>query len=192
MKYNLTLGTLIFSLVFSVATLAITVDFNSAFGSPDGYSDQGVTFGYNGTGIYWFSESPNGTNALTMTRDLDAFWRADIIGGASMVSVDLGDFGEDADQVYLSVYDDTDNLLGTTSQIIGQDISGLFTLSLFSSNISYATFGTTAAYGLGGIYADNFTYDPTSVIPIPAAAWLFGTALLGFIGLSRRKNKFNQ
>ena len=26
----------------------------------------------------------------------------------------------------------------------------------------------------------------TSVVPVPAAVWLFGTALLGFIGFSRR------
>ena len=28
---------------------------------------------------------------------------------------------------------------------------------------------------------------PLSSIPIPAAAWLFGTALVGFIGVSRRR-----
>ena len=30
---------------------------------------------------------------------------------------------------------------------------------------------------------DNLTY---SVVPVPAAVWLFGTALFGFIGFSRR------
>ena len=188
MKYILTVSTFIFSFAFCVSTHAVTVDFNSAIGSPDGYSDQGVTFTYNGTGINFFAISPNGTNALTMTRDLDAFWRADIVGGASMVSVDLGDYGEDADQAFLSVFDNTDNLLGTTSLDIGQDISGMFTLSLLSNNISYATFGTTDAFGLGGLYADNFTYNP-SVVPIPAAAWLFGSALLGFVGFSRMKKQ---
>jgi len=36
-------------------------------------------------------------------------------------------------------------------------------------------------YGSGAI--DNLVYN---VVPVPAAVWLFGTALLGFIGLSRR------
>jgi hypothetical protein len=27
-----------------------------------------------------------------------------------------------------------------------------------------------------------------SVVPVPAAFWLFGTALIGFIGMSRRTN----
>jgi hypothetical protein len=188
MKYILTLSTLIFLFAFSISTYAITVDFNSAIGSPDGYSDQGVAFSYNGTGINFFATSPNGSNALAMSRDLDAFWRADITGGASMVSVDLGDFGEDADQAFLSVFDSTDNLLGTTSLDIGQDISDMFTLSLLGNNISYATFGTTDAVWLGGLFADNFTYTP-SVVPVPAAAWLFGSALLGFAGLSWKKKQ---
>lgn len=32
-----------------------------------------------------------------------------------------------------------------------------------------------------------FTGETTSVVPIPAAAWLFGTALFGLAGVSRRK-----
>ncbi len=37
--------------------------------------------------------------------------------------------------------------------------------------------------GSGAI--DNLSYN-VSIVPVPAAVWLFGTALLGFIGLSRR------
>ncbi len=37
---------------------------------------------------------------------------------------------------------------------------------------------------VGYLYA---TWTPTTVIPIPAAAWLFGSALVGFVGLGRRK-----
>jgi hypothetical protein len=29
----------------------------------------------------------------------------------------------------------------------------------------------------------------TSVVPIPASVWLFGTALLGLVGFNKRKNK---
>ena len=34
------------------------------------------------------------------------------------------------------------------------------------------------------IYAD---FTPTTVVPIPAAVWLFGSGLLGLIGVARRK-----
>ena len=33
----------------------------------------------------------------------------------------------------------------------------------------------------------NFTPTPPSPVPLPAAAWLFGSALLGFISLSNRR-----
>jgi hypothetical protein len=32
-----------------------------------------------------------------------------------------------------------------------------------------------------------FASDGTPLVPIPASVWLFGTALIGFIGLSRRR-----
>ena len=40
---------------------------------------------------------------------------------------------------------------------------------------------------LGDSYSHWTGYgDPVSPIPVPAAVWLFGTALIGFIGISRR------
>lgn len=32
-------------------------------------------------------------------------------------------------------------------------------------------------------------YKPTTVVPVPAAVWLFGSAIAGFAGISRRKAK---
>jgi hypothetical protein len=39
------------------------------------------------------------------------------------------------------------------------------------------------------LQADSFSTapPPTSEVPVPAAVWLFGTALIGFIGISRRR-----
>ena len=34
---------------------------------------------------------------------------------------------------------------------------------------------------------DNFTFNEASTIPIPSAAWLFSSGLLGLIGFARRK-----
>lgn len=42
-----------------------------------------------------------------------------------------------------------------------------------------------SSLGAAGTY--SFTTNAVSAIPVPAAAWLFGTALLGFFGVSRRK-----
>ena len=176
-------------LVFIPTTsYAATIDFNSAGGSPDGYIDQGVTFTYNGTGSNFYGNSPNGTKAQTMSGDNDSFWRADIAGGASYVQVDLGDYNSDADQIFLSIFDSADNLLASITQDLESSFTGMYTLSLLSSNIAYALYGTTGALGLGGIYSDNFTYTPaTSAVPVPAAIWLMGSGLISLFGFSRRK-----
>jgi hypothetical protein len=35
----------------------------------------------------------------------------------------------------------------------------------------------------------NFSNGPAYVVPVPAAAWLFGSGLLGLVGVARRRNK---
>lgn len=43
-------------------------------------------------------------------------------------------------------------------------------------------------YTLDGDTGDQYTVDLTySEVPLPAAAWLFGSAILGFIGYSARR-----
>ena len=34
---------------------------------------------------------------------------------------------------------------------------------------------------------DNIVVNPVSPVPLPAAVWLFGSALIGFVGLGRRR-----
>ncbi len=44
----------------------------------------------------------------------------------------------------------------------------------------------------GSFYGDQFfmnlEIDSVSAVPVPAAIWLFGTALVGLVGFSRRKS----
>ena len=59
--------------------------------------------------------------------------------------------------------------------------------SVFQSNISpnhliSYTFNLTQALGI--VYAD---WTVASPVPVPAAIWLFGTALIGLVGFGRRK-----
>ncbi|MGI1670143.1 MAG: VPLPA-CTERM sorting domain-containing protein [Neptuniibacter sp.] len=46
-------------------------------------------------------------------------------------------------------------------------------------------FMLTAACCSGG--GGSYSFSALSPVPVPAAAWLFGTALLSFVGFSRRK-----
>ena len=50
------------------------------------------------------------------------------------------------------------------------------------------TVRTSSANGqVGTLRSGSQIITSTSPVPIPAAAWLFGSALLGFVGLSRRR-----
>jgi len=79
----------------------------------------------------------------------------------------------------------------------------ILTLNIADGSISGTTgedtfFGITHSGGIsrifisntsGGIEVDHLQYGggDVSVIPIPAAVWLFGTALIGLVGISRRR-----
>ena len=59
---------------------------------------------------------------------------------------------------------------------------GLVSDSPFTSvDIHFAT-----RRGSDGVLIDDLQY---AVVPVPAAVWLFGSGLLGLIGISRRKKE---
>ena len=41
--------------------------------------------------------------------------------------------------------------------------------------------------GVSSVKAFTATADGFAVVPVPAAVWLFGTGLIGLVGLARRK-----
>ncbi len=170
-----------------------TIDFNSvSLDNVGTYTDQGVTFSAPGGKFSSKTMTPNGTVGLLTERFTGSIqrpaFRADIAGGTDFVSVDLGDFGMDLDTIFLKVFDASDNLLSSTSLICCSSMSEMFTLSLTAKNISYALFGSTGIFA-NSVFADNFTFNNNvSAVPIPAAVWLFGSGLVGLIGI-RRKSK---
>lgn len=88
-------------------------------------------------------------------------------------------------------YDASNNLLDTLTLSIadgsfeGETAEDTFFGITHSAGISRIFISNTA----GGIEVDHLQYGggDLSAIPIPAAAWLFGTALIGLVGLSRRR-----
>ena len=49
-------------------------------------------------------------------------------------------------------------------------------------------FSTTAtSYTPSGVLYDNISLSKTPAVPVPAAIWLFGSGLLGLIGVARRR-----
>jgi len=93
--------------------------------------------------------------------------------GTGLVAIPSG-----ADEIYLSL----DRAAGS---------------NLFTANYAYVNGGTVGALtSLGS--TQGFTYNDyvrgqfhafETVVPVPAAAWLFGSGLLGLVGMARRKKK---
>ena len=88
------------------------------------------------------------------------------------------DFGSIQDgQLRTNVYVGNDVL----TPLLNTNFFGLISDTAFSVLEFRADFGVGDGFGL-----DNVSYG-VSPVPVPAAAWLFGSALLGFFGFSKRK-----
>ena len=106
-------------------------------------------------------------------------------------------------KISLEWWDSSSNLLTETSN----DLAGSFSTGLNHSDASEWHFfsvsgtapintgiiralvffeGTTDIGGLQAARVDNMSLT-VSPVPIPAAVWLFGTALIGLVGFNRRK-----
>ena len=46
-----------------------------------------------------------------------------------------------------------------------------------------------ATPGFNGVTGDDFPVSGTSPVPVPAAVWLFGSGLVGLVGVARRRRK---
>ena len=61
------------------------------------------------------------------------------------------------------------------------------TPDMVGDNLTFG-FGAVATGNNGsGVFYDNLEFAQVAPVPVPAAAWLFGSALIGLVGLARRR-----
>lgn len=130
--------------------------------------------------------SPGGSALVQLGEGL-SYWEAVFTNVVSNVSIDLGDFNQDADRLFLWAWDASNVMIGFTELDIAADFVGMQTLTLALSGVKSVAFGV---YG-SGIYADNLEYTvDTPAVPVPAALPLLLTGLgaLGAAGWRRKRN----
>ncbi|MDH3527343.1 MAG: hypothetical protein OEN52_04965 [Gammaproteobacteria bacterium] len=123
--------------------------------------------------------------------------QGDMIGRNSVTirgSIDDSVFGQYSG--LLMTADLAEFAYGTNS--FGEDLLGFNTENIFCPHFDFCTINESAYLNLGllGLDADmanwgSFVASGTAVttIPVPAAVWLFGSGLLGLLGIARRRRQ---
>ena len=59
--------------------------------------------------------------------------------------------------------------------------------SLIGNTLTFGFSATSTDYNGSAVFYDNISFAPVEVIPVPAAVWLFGSGLVGLVGVARRR-----
>lgn len=138
--------------------------------------------------FFFTSANANGNTNLSVDFQVDTPQLFDLSG--VVLSSVFGGFSFGQADVSLRSQDGSFNIFFSTPIFDGNktpfDLSGtlfpnIYTLSA-NANIGANAFGEEAVSG-----AAVFDLDFNFTVPIPAAAWLFGSGLLGLVGIVRRK-----
>ncbi|WP_415357857.1 VPLPA-CTERM sorting domain-containing protein [Halioglobus sp. Uisw_031] len=137
----------------------------------------------------------------TITEGLDAVW-----GTLTVAITEVDHVLNAGDEVELWVYDndgyfsDTElwafNFAVTSAEEAAKAVNRTFDVSWLAIGTSYDVYAEAEVdkYAAWWYQDDsaatgeiNVLVEPPSAVPIPAAAWLFGSAILGLFGIARRK-----
>ncbi|MDT7044024.1 PEP-CTERM sorting domain-containing protein [Candidatus Nitronereus thalassa] len=114
-----------------------------------------------------------------------------LAGNVNFVSIALGDFGADSDNLYLRAYNSANGLIGTDFDFLPSGENGGRILSLSVAGIDRIEFGSTGAFE-NSVLADNLTFEwgtlpNTNPTPEPSSIVLLGSGLAGIIVWRRKK-----
>jgi hypothetical protein len=158
---------------------ATTITFGG-FAGGTSYSALGVTITAEGQNLLAV-DTPNGTTGILPDGSPRPPFTAVFDVLTNSVSIDLGDFGGDSDEIFLQAFGLGGAALGETSLLISASDGSMHTLSINTSGISYVTFGSRGPSLNGSsIYADNLTFDAPVPEPGTWAMMLFGFAGIGW------------
>ena len=173
----------------------VTIDFGAAPASFTTYTEAGVTFSALDGRLVNTSVVPHGSIGIISSTGPESPYvalKATSAAQFEFVSVSLGDFGGDADMLFLEAFNSMDALVASTSLLLSAGIIGNGTLQLTSlsgADVRYVVFGSRAPSLNGSsVFADNFRFETADPIPEPTSMLLLGTGLLG-LGMRRWRQK---
>lgn len=156
--------------ISSLPALGIEFDLLAGGLYPDTYS-----FGGTPHGPMQLSNFPNGINETNRYDDIVL----NVMSGYEITSLGYWNGDGQADTLVITIYDALDNVLGTVGAFKG-------TFAGFVSDVPISRVVFDGNTGDGWNHLDGLQTNAT-VVPVPTAVWLFGSGLLGLIGLARRK-----
>lgn len=148
-----------------------------------------LTNGYAHAGNYGnFELSGNGLAVMTVD------WHQSVSGGAEG---DIYNWANATTNIYAN-YSDTDGATSRTDLTVAtntydavpQSRQGtfVFVISGDGEHTVYGMFGASASARTMISRAEVSVQAQVSAVPVPAAVWLFASAILGFLGFTRRSN----
>ncbi|MBO9575126.1 MAG: PEP-CTERM sorting domain-containing protein [Sphingobium sp.] len=185
------------SAAFATGANATTIDFNSAAsGDYATLTISGVTFTPVGGGVIkggcaTYGCTPNGTPGLIATNGAFVPVKAVFSGTVTSVSIDIGDFNSDADNLFLRLYDASDNLLAQDTDFIAASFTGMVNLSASAAGTAYAIFGGVGYLQEANVYYDNLVFDGRGAVP-EASTWAMMILGLGLAGGTMRRARKTQ
>lgn len=176
----------------SFGPAAINVDFSDGIDNAPIYASGNLSVSGGNVTTNEYGNIPDPMDGFSYTNDggggnpAGAPIRLDFSSSVSAVGVDIY-YNEDP--VLFEFFDSTDTLIESifATPTDFHDIGGYFGFNAESDEISYALFSMPTKPTDHNLFIDNVIYQ--SVVPIPAALPLFGSALglMGFIGWRKRK-----
>lgn len=121
-------------------------------------------------------------------------FRADFsILGVRGVSVTLGDYNGDPDNLFVRAFNSLGTLLDEVAFALPSTTFGGPTLSVSSASedIAYVLFGSTGTFS-NSVFADNFSYTVADSTSIPTPALLPGLIGMGVAALRKRKGNVTE
>ena len=180
--------------LFSVSANAVLINFDDLPGSGtsilgttanNSYNSLGVTFSGEGSNdAFFWNISPIDGNYLsnydgTVTLPYGNYFDITFNELASNVSLLLQSHGTHSSGINFDVFSSTGDII---ENVLTE--GAWVNVSFTSTGIASIRVSNTINGWVYGI--DDLSFD-TQVVPVPSAVWLFGSGLLSFIGIARRK-----